>query len=162
MTVARIRSQVRIFTPHNRLAKVLTGIEGRSFDELVTASHDRLGQLEDAIHVYVAAQLAAVVDLYAQGEEAMFGRCRELGDLAMNIAEVAGAGKLPAMSEVARGLRAMTDSLVSHGVWHTEALGLHISCLTILARDDAPPNLEHQDAMLRDLKALRAAIGVME
>ena len=158
---ARTMSQARIFTPPNRLAKILGGLEGRCFDDLVTASENRLGKLEGAIRGYVADQLERLLSIHAQGEVAIFSRSRELGETAMNIAEVAGAARLEATSEVARGLRAMIDSLVTVGVWHTEALSLHISSLALLNRGDPPPVGQTQ-AMLQELKALRAAIGVVE
>ena len=152
---------VKISNPTSPLAKILEGHDGRSFDDMVAASEVRVEGLLPANRDFVREQITAITRIYDEGEDGMFRRSHELGDLAMTIAEVAGAARLPALGEVARGIRAMIESLLSAGVWHTDGLNLHIMSLTLLsAGNPLPP--DEITKMLSQLREMRRAIGVLE
>ena len=87
-------TKVRIFDPPNRLAKIVQGSEGVCFDELVAASEDRIELMKDQLQIYVRDQVRRVVWFGSLEEEIMFARCAELGQAAMNIADVAGAAHM--------------------------------------------------------------------
>jgi len=154
-------TKVRIFDPPNRLAKIVQGSEGVCFDELVAASEDRIELLKDQLQIYVRDQVRRVVWFGSLEEEIIFARCAELGQAAMNIADVAGAAQLEQLGEVAHGIRAMIDSLFCKGVWHTDALEAHITSLALLSHEP-PPSAKEGDAILKRLARMRAAIGVIE
>jgi hypothetical protein len=101
------------------------------------------------------------VAIYEEGEEIMFARCYEMRDAAMAIADVAAAGRMPHIGEVAAGIRAMIESLSASGVWHTDALELHVTSLVLLSHDPAPCETEAQTILTR-LRGMRKAIGVVE
>ena len=151
---------VRIFNPPNRLAKIVEGHDGVAFNDLVTASERRIEDLQDDIREYVREEVKRIVGIYAHGEEIMFARCKELGDAAMNVADVAGAAKLCDLGEVAGGIRAMIDSLFGKGVWHTDALEAHITSLILFNAES--PSKEEADKVLSRLSKMRAAVGVVE
>ena len=151
---------VRIFNPPNRLAKIVEGHDGVAFNDLVTASEGRIEDLQDDIREYVREEVKRIVGIYAHGEEIMFARCKELGDAAMNVADVAGAAKLCDLGEVAGGIRAMIDSLFGKGVWHTDALEAHITSLILFNAES--PSKEEADKVLSRLSKMRAAVGVVE
>ncbi len=150
-----------IFTPTNRLAKIIEGNGGIAFETLVAQSDKRLLMMKDDLQAYVREQINEIVAIHAQGEELLFARCKELGLAAMNIADVAGVAKLFEVGEAASGIRAMIDSLVEKGVWHTDALELHITSLVLLASEPVPSQ-EETGKVLSRLSKMRAAIGVVE
>lgn len=154
-------SAVRIFTPKNRLAKVLIGDRGEEYDELVARSEKRVESLADDIRAFVAHQISRILCVYECGEVEVFGSCLEISDAAMNIAETAGAAKMEEIGEVARGIRAMVDGLVASGIWHADALALHIDFLALLNGGTPPTQAEARKTLTR-LQSMRAAIGIVE
>lgn len=151
----------RVFTPPNRLAKVLVGADRIAFDTLVEEAEVRIEVIRDDIQTEVRRNIARIMSIYVLGEEIMFARCREIGDAAMAIADVAGAVGMPALGEVAGGIRAMVDSLFYKGVWHTDALELHITSL-MLMESDPPPAQDEIERVLTRLSKLRRTVGVVE
>ncbi len=154
-------ASVKISMPTNRLGKIVEGHEGVAFDTLVAASEKRLSLMKEDLRTYIQAQIQEIVAIHALGEELMFARCRELEHAAMNIADVAGVAQLGAIGEAANGIRAMIGSLFCKGVWHTDALELHITSLLLL-NTDPPPSAEETGSVLSRLRKMRAAVGVVE
>jgi|GEM_PF-1899852 len=153
--------RVKILQPENRLAKILDDDHGSTAEQLAAVADRRLEGLSSGLRSYVYEQSAHVVGFYSQGEESLFTNCLALSETAMNIAEVAGAADLPELGDVARGIRAMIDGLVVSGVWHTDALKVHIAALALLT-GDMPPSTGEVKLMLQRLQQMRAAVGVVE
>lgn len=155
MTVARI------FSPENRLAKILENLDAPPTAELISEAEGRVALLGDAIRSYVAEKLQEILHFSNQGEEVLFAECRTLGDAALNVAEVAGAAGQEAIGEIARGVSAMVDSLITSGVWHSDALKLHLDALALVnqAGGKTTPDTE---LILARLRGMRQAIGVAE
>ena len=149
---------VRIFTPENRLAKVVQSLHGETFDDLVVAADSRVESLADGIRRYVGEKVGEIETIHRQGEVAVFGECLSISATAMNIAEVAAAAKRDAIGDVARGICEMVDGLVSSGVWHSDALELHLTALTLLNGERAPDKEEASRIVAR-LSDMREAIG---
>jgi hypothetical protein len=150
----------RVFTPENRLAKALASFSGPSERELVASAQARIDGLKGVVQSYVAEKLQTLLTYADMREEDLFAESRELGAHARDVAEVAGAAGLSEVGEVAGGVCAMIDSLLRRGVWHTDALRLHLDALTLLnQRAAAAP--ENQ-AVLARLRHMREAIGVLE
>lgn len=151
----------RIFTPENRLAKALSSLDGATAEELVLNASARVAKLEVAIRAYVSEQLLAITEFAAEGEDVLFAECRTLSELARNVAEVAGAGGLDDIGEVASGINAMVENLHSSGVWHTDALRLHLDALALL-NQRVGANTGDGEFVLARLRNMRQAIGVAE
>lgn len=152
-------SVVRIFTPDNRLAHVVGGPNDPTAASLVRDAETRLRPLQAGIRKDVADQCAIIARLAAGPEEEVFGCSREIGDAARYICEIAGVAELHAVGEAARGVHAMINALVSEGVWHTEALKLHVDAVALF-NSDAPPSASETDKILARLKAMRDWVGV--
>jgi len=152
---------VKVSKPANRLAQILEGSDGVSFAKLVEASEVRVDNLLPGLRESVREKIDAITKIYNGGEESLSAGSTEVGDLAMNIAEIAGAARLPALGEVARGICAMIESLLSAGVWHTDGLNLHIMSLTLLGAGKPLP-ADEVSKMLNQLREMRRAIGVLE
>ena len=152
---------VRIFTPPNRLAKIVSGNDGDLLSTLAEAREQRLALLADEIRAYVGEQVEIIIGLFSHGEEIIFARCYEIRDAAMNIADVAAVANLNAVGEAAGGIRAMIDSLACKGVWHTDALEAHVTSLLLLHGEPAPSPEEARKVLAR-LGKMRASIGVVE
>lgn len=151
----------RIFTPENRLANILHSADAPTGAELVAAAEGRLANLQDRIRDYVAEKHKEIVAYAALGDDILFAECGALGEAALGVAEVAGAAGLVTVGEIARGISAMVDSLFSSGVWHTDALRLHIDALALVdphASDGAPDS----DRILKRLRTMREAVGILE
>lgn len=151
----------RVFTPENRLASALSSLEAPTLSELANDAEARLARLEGAIRLYVHEKLREIAEYAAKPEEELFAECRSLANHALEVAEVASAGGLAAIGEVARGIKAMVDSLITGGVWHTDALRLHISVITVLNQQvgEGEPD---DELVLSRLRNMRRALGVAE
>jgi hypothetical protein len=149
----------RIFTPENRLASILGGAGGQSADELTRNAEERLATLKESITDYVAGKLATIKRIASEPEEIIFAECQVMGDAALAICEVAAVAGQAALGDVARGISAMVGALISDGVWHTEALMLHIEALAMIA-GDSPPSPAQTAKILARLEAMREWIGV--
>lgn len=151
----------RIFTPENRLAKILQTLDGPTTSELVADADARVSKLAGAIRSYVEEKLDAILAFAEQGEDVLFAECRTLSEVSLNVAEVAGAAGMEAIGEVARGITAMVDSLVTNGVWHSDALKLHLNALALVNQAGGKLTEENQVILTR-LKGMREAVGVNE
>lgn len=151
----------RIFTPENRLSKILETIDGPTAAELVMDAECRVAQLSEAIHAYVEEKLKEILAFASQGEEVLFAECQTLSEAALNVAEVAGAAEMEATGEVARGISAMVDSLMTSGVWHSDALKLHLDALALVNQAGGGMSEENQTILAR-LRGMREAVGVVE
>lgn len=77
---------------------------------------------------------------------------------AMNIAEVAEAAGLDAVGAVARGICVMLDGLVTRGIWHTDALRVHLRALAVVHEQSSRPGTA-SGAIVEELQALRFSLG---
>lgn len=151
---------VRIFTPDNRLARALRS-DGPSAESLIADADARVAALADSIRAFVAERIALIVAFADQPEDELFAGCGDIGAPAMNIAEVAGAAGLGAVGAVARGLCVMIDGLTAQGVWHTEALRIHLRALRLVGDPDGASEEEGR-RIVDDLVALRRSLGLPE
>ncbi len=150
---------IEIFRPENRLAKILADLTGESAQVLIAEANARVEALGDVIRAYVREKLE-VIALYGAADEAvLFAESRTLGDAARGVSEVAGAAGMDTIGEIACGICAMIDNLTANGVWHTEALKVHISALK-LVNQGAVGRDAGNDAILERLTAVRAAVGI--
>ncbi len=154
-------ADVHISTPRNRLAKVLTGIGGRTIDDMSRDAEARVATLSGAIHAFAAAQVAEIMKIQRQGEIAMFSESRSVSALAMKIAEIAGAGQMHGLGEAARGVCAMVDALTRDGVWHTGALEAHLNALVLFSCPQ-PPGEAEMGRIIAKLSELRATVGISD
>ena len=152
---------VRIFTPENRLADIVGGPDDLTLAELEQRAAERVHNIGPDLRRFVAEKVAEIERIAAYPEEIIFAECLSLGAAALGICEVAAAAGLAPLGEAARGVATMVDALVTDGVWHTDALKLHIDALTMIA---AQPDLEPAEVLiiLARLKAMRDGIGVPE
>ena len=152
-------SIVKIFTPDNPLAEIIGGPDDPTVACLTRDAETRVGALRDQIRSHVAQQHAILAAYAAGPEEEIFANCREIALAARAISDVAGAADMESLGEVARGIFALISALRSKGVWHTDALKLHIDTLALLNRD-TPPTRCDAGQMLKRLKGMRDWIGV--
>lgn len=153
--------EVRIIEAENRLAKILQGLGGASVNELVRDAEGKVVDLEGKIRGFVQENLKQLLAYAGKGEDVLFADARKLGGYARDIAEVAGAAGMEGIGEVARGISAMIDNLRSNGLWHTDALKLHLDSLLLLGQGPALGR-DEQALVLKRLQTMRKAIGVVE
>ena len=151
----------KIFTPENKLAKVLGGIEALPAEKLVAAANTRVGLLRESLRAYVRSKVEIILSFTDASEVDLFTECAAIEDAALGVAEVAGAAGLAAVGEVARGISAMLASLRSRGAWHTEALRVHIASLAIVSQNGGAGSAEN-DLVNTRLAVMRRAIGIVE
>jgi hypothetical protein len=154
-------TETRILKPANRLSKILQSGNGPSSADLIAAAVARVDQMGPELRAFVALKTKEIVGYAARDDDALFAECRPLGEAATHVAEVAGAAGQDAIGEVARGISVMIEGLFRDGVWHTEALRLHLAALALIN-----PNArasETQNALILDrLHQMRQAVGVVE
>lgn len=154
-------SAARVFTPENRLGKILHSLGGPTAGEMVAEAERRVEALADTIRTFVAAKVKLILPFAEQDDDVLFAECRTLGDTAVQIAEVAAAAKLGAVGEVARGIANMVDGLLACGVWHGEALRVHIRALKLVAEPQGRP-ASNDEAIVDRLREMRMSIGLGE
>lgn len=153
--------QARIFTPENRLAGVLSSLQGVAPERLVADAEARVARLETAIRAYVGDRLTPIMAFADLSEAALFAGCQELGAMSLDISEVAAAGGMVAIGEAARGISAMVEGLLDRGVWHTDALKLHLDALVLLSQTPSPGATQVK-AIMDQLLTMRRSIGISE
>lgn len=152
---------VRLFTPENRLAGVIGGPDDPSYAALVRDAEAGVASLGPKIRQAVKVHQRAIAKLCAAPEEEVFADCQAVGGAALEIADIAGAAGMEAAGEAARGLYAMTNALIAQGVWHTEALQLHVAALAVLTCE-TPPSSSEAIQVLKRLKAMREWCGIAD
>lgn len=154
-------SVVRIFTPPNPMAAMVGGPEDPTVASLARDAEARVAQMRAGLRQFVRDQHRTIARLTAEPEEMVFAEARAVGDAALAICEVAGAAGMEPAGEAARGVYAMVQALVTRGIWHSEALQLHIGALALFNGEDPPPSADCGQ-ILKRLKAMRDWIGVPE
>lgn len=150
----------RKFKPQNRLANVLNG-GGMTAEELIRAAEARVTALQPTVQNYVAERLKLILRFATVSDDVLFSECQDLGREAMAVAEVAGAGGMETVGEIARGISAMIDSLKTNGVWHTEALRVHLNALLLVSQSRSADPSEGQ-LILQRLQQMRTALEISE
>lgn len=153
-------SEARVYSPPNRLSKVLAGPgQGRSADEMLNEAAAGLKAMEASLCETVDGQVARILRLHARGPDAMRAASLELGDAALNVAEIAGAAGRAGIGDAARGLRAMIDAHHQTDLWHADAIAVHVAALALLSGPAAPAPAAAA-VILRKLHRVRFAVGV--
>jgi hypothetical protein len=152
-------NSARVFTPDNHLARLLRP-GAPTATELLADADSRLTALAGTIRIFISNKLTEILPFAEQTDDVLFAECRDIAGIAMNIAEVAGAAGLEALGDVARGIYVMIDGLVSLGVWHTDALRLHIRSLSLLSPDAGPSTAQDERRIVENLRLMREAIGL--
>ena len=151
----------QIFTPENRLTRILSNTTGETPSRLISDADALVEALGDTLRAYVGEKLEVIAAYAAADEDRLFAESRSLGDAARGVAEIAGAAGMETTGEIARGICGMIENLVTNGVWHTEALKVHINALK-LVNQRAVGRDAGNEAILGRLSALRAAVGVLD
>ena len=151
---------VRIFHPKNRLQPTLGGPGDPTIEQLTERAKKNVAKVGDQLREFVRGHMVTIQGIGASAEEEVFARSRALMASALAVAEVAGAYGESALSEAARGVIIMVDALATHGIWHSEALRLHLDALARLS-SDPPPSEAEAKGVLQMLAALRRNIGVV-
>tara|TARA_R110000782_G_scaffold62572_2_gene128583 strand:- start:41 stop:508 length:468 start_codon:yes stop_codon:yes gene_type:complete len=154
-------SAARIFTPENRLANILQSRNGPTTSEMLADATQRVEALQASIETFVAGKLNMILPFADQNDDVLFAECRTLADTATQIAEVAAAANLGAVGEISRGIVTMVDGLVVLGVWHSEALRVHIRALKIVTQGQDQP-VGEGDAIVESLRQMRMAVGLKD
>lgn len=151
-------SAARVFEPDNRLAGILTETGGHTAAELIAAANKRVADLAPVIRVHVEQRLAVIHAHASKSEAVIFAECRALGDVALEIAGIAGAAGMETVGEIAHGIGAMVEGLFSSGAWHSDALLIHMEALSLVEAEGSSRNRE----ILDNLRAMRLSIGLTE
>jgi hypothetical protein len=154
-------SIVKIFTPENRLADIVGESDDPTVASLVRDAENRVFGLRDQIRRHVAEQHAVLARLAHAPEEEIFADCHKIAAAARGISDVAGAADMEAVGEAARGIFALINALGCKGVWHTDALKLHVTALALL-NSDTPPSRGDAVQILKKLKAMREWVGATD
>lgn len=152
-------TDVKIFTPVNRLRDVLSDSFGETREELVLASTERVQELAPRIREQVAANVARLASLRASGARDLWNHTLEIEDAAMAIAELAGAGGQPRLGEVARGALAIVPSLAPAAQKAADAMLVHLGALELIAATE-PEGGAEMEAVVANLAAMRRTLGL--
>lgn len=149
------------FVPRNRLSKILTSLDRKAFSEHVENAEKEVEKIAPVLGESIEGDVQALIRLCRQDEADIFGQCREIGWLALRIVESARLAKRPELAEAAEGVWEMIDALSTRGVWHTEALRIHVEALLTLT-SEAGADANQRAVIARELIRMRAAIGAKD
>lgn len=152
-------SKVHIFRPVNFLANIFKTSDAPTTDQLIADATVRVIKMEDSIRTFVAEKIAIIETFAEETDEALDAAHQVIGTSAMNIAEVAGAARMEAIGEIARGIAVMVDGKKARDVWHPEALRVHIRALKRLDTT-ACETSDEDDLIAENLRLMRTAIGL--
>ncbi len=153
-------SKARVYDVENTLSKVVVNLGGDAPSKLVEQANERVSTLEGAIRTYCMEQVTHIIAFAALSEEDLFAESAKLGRHALNVADIAGAAGLTAIGEVANGINSLLENLASGGLWHSEALRLHLNSMTLIS--DGAVGAQAEKMVLERLRAMRRAIGAQE
>lgn len=146
------------FVPHNRLAKIVSALDRRSFAEHVASAKQEVEAIAAVLAESLHGDVQILIRMCRQDEVDIFAQSREIGWLALRIVETARLTRREELARAAEGVWEMIEALAERGVWHTDALRLHVEALNALTTsvdiDDEGHSLMDQ-ALIR----MRQAIG---
>jgi hypothetical protein len=154
-------AEPRTIYPYNRLSGAVDTLEGESPQKLVSDAGQLVVALRPRIRTYVADKVAKLARFATESDEVLLKEGRAIAAIALAIAEVAGAGGMQTIGEIARGTSAVVDSLLQKGGWHSTAVRIHLQSLSLASQsqtDDGPA----ERLMLERLQIMRKVLGVSE
>ena len=154
-------AEPRTIFPYNRLSGAVDTLEGESPQKLVSDAGQLVIAMRPHIRSYVAAKVANLSRFATETDEVLLAEGRTIGAITLAIAEVAGAGGMQTIGEIARGTSALVDSLLHKGGWHSTAVRIHLQSLTLASQsqtDDEPA----ERLMLDRLQIMRKVLAVSE
>ena len=146
------------FVPRNRLSKILSGMDRKTFEAHVQNAEREVERIAPLLGESIEGDVRSLIRLCSQDEAGIFGQCREIGWLALRIVESARLARRPELAEAAKGVWEMVEALSDRGVWHTDALRLHADALQALT-SGSQIDADGTAAIQRALLTMRAAIG---
>lgn len=155
------RSPSVAFVPRNRLSKILSSQDRKAFAEHIECAKREVERVMPILSESIEDDVQALIRLCRQDEADIFAQSREIGWLALKIIESARLACRPELADAAEGVWEMIDALSSRGVWHTEALRVHVEALLVLSSRLEVPAAERQ-VIARELLHMRAAVGAAE
>jgi hypothetical protein len=151
----------QIMQPASRLAGVVDNDRGVLTGDLAAHADARVALLADNIRRYVRDLLAGLLPHSNSTDAVILYQLPSIGQAASDIADVAGAARLRIIGEICRGIGAMVATHQTTGACHIGALRLHLSTLRLIDFDHGD-RMAGGDALLDQLRAMRAAIGTIE
>lgn len=148
-----------VFVPSNSLGRILGAPDGKTFEELVAAAEANVERLQPLGLSILRDKVRELVVLCERPEDIVFGDSPEVARIAMHVAEDADQVGDADIAQTARGVCAMMDALFDDGVWHSEALEVHVQALKVLA-SPLPLSQSQKITIQRELFQMRQSIGV--
>jgi hypothetical protein len=158
--MTRPMMKARVFTPENRLAKIVAGADAPTREQLLQEAEARLEQMAPPIQAEVRRCVGKIAAAAAQDDDAIRAGAQDLTRSALEITNIAVSADLAAIGEVARGFAVLMDCCVREGVWRRDVFLLHVDALKLVESQRGEPRT--YQTMIADLHRLRAAIGVRE
>ncbi len=152
------RAPTVAFVPRNRLSKILSAMDRRAFVEHVENAEREVERIAPRLGESIEGDVKSLIRFCRQDEATIFGQCREIGWLALRIVESARLARRPELAEAAKGVWEMIEALADRGVWHTDALRLHVDAMQALT-SGTPIDAEGLATIERELLKMREAIG---
>lgn len=149
-------TKVRIFTPENRLAKILVEAADSNRAELLRGAEVGLERLEPELLDDIARDVRRIIDIAARGNDAVRANAAEITQATLGITDLAVGQKLAALGAVARGLADLMDILAQDGAWRSEVFILHVEALGLVFRHGG--KIAAYQRMIDDLKLSRDTV----
>lgn len=148
-----------VYLPPNSLARIIGAPDGKSFEDLVAAAEANVERLKPLGVTVLHDKVRELVELCERPEDIVFGESPLVARIAAHVAEDAAQVGDDEIAQTARGVSAMMNALFEQGIWHSEALEVHVQALKVLA-SHLPLSQSQKITMQRELFQMRQSIGV--
>jgi hypothetical protein len=149
------------FVPRNRLSKILSSLNRKAFAEHVEAAEREVERIAPILSESIEGDVQALIRFCRQDEADIFAQSREIGWLALKIVESARLACRPELADAAEGVWELVEALTARGVWHTEALRIHVEALLALTADTGLDEPDRR-VIAGELLRMRTAVGAKD
>ncbi|MBX9574817.1 MAG: hypothetical protein K2X07_04175 [Caulobacteraceae bacterium] len=148
-----------LFVPPNRLAKIIDAPGARDFDVLVAQAEQQIDRVRPLVEEGLQQAIAHLIAQCSRPEDQVFSEAHAVALAAGHVVEDAAVVGQMHIAAAAAGVAELMNALFSDGVWHSEAIEVHIAALRLF-KAPHPPTPEQIALVLRQLAEARAVIGV--
>ena len=156
--MSSLAARENAFWSESRLSVLLADLTPDVALEYVLSAEREVERIAPHLGNGIQEDVLALIGMCCQDEAEIFSQCREIGHLALRIVESARLVRMMALADTAKGVWEMTEALSDRGVWHTDALKLHVKALQALASGTLI-GVEDIATIQQELHRMRASIG---
>jgi hypothetical protein len=146
----------KVYKVTNFASVALDGPDAPLVEHLVRDAEARVDKIRELVREEVTPHVLALLRHAETRDDRLAMASADIAAAALSTAEVAGAARMAATGEIARGLRVLIEDGQARGAFHAEAIRLHLDALVLVSRTgeesmEAKIVVDELHAMLRHM-----------